>query len=314
MGTRRLIVTVNADASLHSWSSPRSGPALISVVLPVLNGEAHIAEQLAALAAQTYTQPWEVVVVDNGCVDRSMTIVDRWRDRLPELTIADARRHRGLNYARSVGASVARGDFLAFCDADDVVTPSWLHALAEAGAYSDLVGGRADLEALNDDMAHAWRGGSPPPMTDLHFGYGFLPYVSGGNCGVWTEVARQIGWDEAFAFGASDIEFAWRAQLAGFRASFEPSAVVKVRYRTATSALVKQSFGHAVSEPHLFRCFRGSGMPRRDLMAAGGSWALLVLRLPRALSSRELRGNWLRVAARNCGRLWGSIRWRTLYL
>ena len=151
-------------------------------------------------------------------------------------------------------------------------------------------------------------------MTDLHSGYGFLPYASGGNCGVWTRVARQIGWDESFAFGASDIEFAWRAQLAGFRASFQPSAVVNVRYRTATSALMNQFFRRGASEPHLFRCFRGSGMPRRGLVFACGSWAWLVLRFARALRCREVRGIWLRIAANNCGRLWGSIRWRALYL
>lgn len=307
-------MTLSADAGLRSRPRRRPRPKLISVVVPVLNGEAHIAEQLAALADQTYTGPWEVVVVDNGCTDRTMRILERWRDRLPALTVADARRHRGLNYARSKGASAARGDFLAFCDADDVVAPGWLEALAEAGAESDLVGGRADYEALNDGTARAWRGDAPRPMTDLHFGYEFLPYVSGGNCGVWTEVARQIGWDDSFEFGASDIEFAWRAQLAGFSASFQPSAVVKVRYRTAMSALVKQSFAQAASEPHLFRRFRGSGMPRRGLLIACASWVLLVLRLPRSLQSRETRGRWLRRAARNCGRLWGSLRWRTLYL
>jgi glycosyltransferase involved in cell wall biosynthesis len=283
-------------------------------VVPVLNGEAHIAEQLAALAAQTYTQPWEVVVVDNGCTDLTMTILDRWRDRLPELIIADARQRSGLNYARSAGASAARGDFLAFCDADDVVTPSWLEALADAAPHSDLVGGREEREALNDAMARAWHGGSRPPMTDLHSDYRFMPYVSGGNCGVWTGVARQIGWDESFSFGASDIEFAWRAQLAGFRASFQSAAVVQVRYRTATFALMKQFFRRGASEPHLFRCFRDSGMPRHGLLFACGSWAWLVLRFPRALRRREVRGNWLRIAASNCGRLWGSIRWRALYL
>lgn len=306
-------MTVDGDTGLRRQSRPRSRPALISVVVPVLNGEAHIAEQLAALADQTYTRPWEVVVVDNGCTDRTMTILDRWRDRLPELVIADARQRRGLNYARSVGASAARGDFLAFCDADDVVAPGWLEAFAEAAPHSDLVGGRADREALNDGMARAWHG-SPRPMTTLHSDYGFLPYVSGGNCGVWTEVARQIGWDGSFAFGASDIEFAWRAQLAGFRAGFQPSAVVNVRYRTAASALVKQFFRRGASEPHLFRCFRGSGMPRHSLLFACGSWAWLVLRFPHALRRREVRGNWLRIAASNCGRLWGSIWWRALYL
>ena len=48
------------------------------MVLPVLNGEAYIAEQLGALAAQTYAGPWEMVVVDNGCTERTISVVESW--------------------------------------------------------------------------------------------------------------------------------------------------------------------------------------------------------------------------------------------
>ena len=102
--------------------------------MPVLNGEEHIGDQLAALAAQTYRGEWELVVVDNGCRDRSMEIVREWAPRLPSVTIVDATARRGLNRARNAGAAAARGDFLAFCDADDVATPGWLEAMAEAAA------------------------------------------------------------------------------------------------------------------------------------------------------------------------------------
>lgn len=295
------------------WGEQRR-PARVSVVVPILNGEAHIAAQLAALAAQTYVHPWELVAVDNGCSDRSMAIVESWRERLPALLVVDARRRRGVNNARSAGVAAARGDFLAFCDADDVVDAGWLEALARAAARADLVGGSLDVEALNDPLRQAWRGGPPPPMTELNSGYGFLPYVSGGNCGIWTEVARQIGWDESFAYGASDIEFAWRAQLSGFRVAFQPAAVIRLRYRTGMSAMIRQFFRYGASEPHLYRCFRGSGMPRREIAEACQSWAWLVHRSTRVWRSRAALGNWLRVAAGCAGRLWGSLRWRVLYL
>jgi glycosyltransferase involved in cell wall biosynthesis len=287
-------------------------PTLVSVLVPILNGQAHVAEQLAALSVQTYEGPWELVVIDNGCTDRSLAIVESWRNRLPELLIVDARRRPGLNYARSAGVAAARGDFLTFCDADDVVMPSWLEALAEAAAHSDLVGGGVEVTALNDRLRQAWQPSSP--MTDLNGGYKFLPYVSGGNCGVWTEVARELGWDESFAFGGSDIEFAWRAQLAGYRATFQSRAVIRRRYRTRMSAMMRQWFRYAASEPHLFRCFRGAGMPRRSLGETCRSWGWLVRHLSGALRSRETRGNWLRVAASCCGRMWGSVRWHVVYL
>src|SRR5687767_10581339 len=112
--------------------------------MPVLDGEAHIGDQLAALAAQTYRGDWELVVVDNGCTDRSMDIVREWEPRLPSVTIVDATARRGLNRARNAGAAAARGDFLAFCDADDVATHGWLEAMAEGATGADMIGGRLE--------------------------------------------------------------------------------------------------------------------------------------------------------------------------
>ena len=115
-------------------------PELISVVMPVLDGEAHVADQLAALASQRYEGEWELVVSDNGCRDRTLEIVRSFEARLPSVSIADATACRGLNHARNVGVATARGDFIAFCDADDVATPGWLEALAHAAVEADIVG------------------------------------------------------------------------------------------------------------------------------------------------------------------------------
>jgi len=291
---------------------PRTRPTLISVILPVFNGAAHIDAQLAALAAQDYADRWELLIVDNGCTDDSIAIARRWTDRLPQLIIIDARAHKSINHARTAGVAAADGDFLAFCDADDVVSPQWLSSLSEAAPDADLVGGRVEVEALNDLEQRAWQPSAP--LTGLNSGYGFLPYVSGGNCGMWADVAHEVGWDQSFGFGASDIEFAWRAQLSGFRAVFEPRAVIRLRYRKRMLAMARQYFRYGVSEPHLFREFRGLGMPRRDVREALQTWAWLLRYVSHTLRGRDARGYWLRVAASNTGRVCGSLRWRVLYL
>jgi glycosyltransferase involved in cell wall biosynthesis len=299
------------ERSRPGSSSLRERPALISVVLPIRNGEAHLAEQLTALAGQTYRGAWELVVVDNGCTDRSIEIVQRFRDRLPSLVLADARRGRGLGRARNAGAAAASGELLAYCDADDVVAPDWLGALAEGAALTDMVGGSCRYE-VNSDAQLAWE--RPGPMTSLLDAYGFLPYPPGGNCAIWADVVREIGWDESFEFGASDIEFGWRAQLAGFRIAFEPRAVIQRRFRDRPAAVARQHFRSAMSEPYLHRRFRGHGMARSDLRRALLSWCRLGLTAVRLVTSREGRGSWLRDAAVRSGRICGSVRYRNLYL
>jgi glycosyltransferase involved in cell wall biosynthesis len=283
-------------------------PSLISVVMPVLNGEAHIADQLGALAQQTYDGDWELVVADNGCRDGTIAIVESWRPRLPSLTIADARRRRGLNHARNAGASAARGDFLVFCDSDDVATPGWLAAMADASRDADIVGGRLDWSTLNDPVVLAWR--PQTPMTDLVVGHGFLRYAPGGNMGVWTRVAKEIGWDEEFTFGSSDHGFAWRAQLNGYRLAFAPDALMQQRFRSTLWSMARQHFRYGRSGPQLHRAFGHAGLPKPDNSEAIAEWSRLLSSMPDLWASRELRGRWIRGASFRLGRLAGSVRAR----
>ncbi len=280
--------------------------------MPVLNGEAHIADQLAALAAQTYRGEWELVVVDNGCRDRSMQIVADWAPKLPSVTIADATARRGLNRARNAGAAAAKGDFLALCDADDVATPGWLDAMAHAAADADIVGGRLEWETLNDPVVRAWR--PQAPMTDLIVDHGFLRYAPGGNMGVWTRIAREIGWDERFRFGSSDHGFAWNAQLAGYRLVYAPDALMRQRFRSTIWALARQHYRYGRSGPQLQRAFRGAGLEPPDNRAALREWRRLAASVPHLWASREARGRWVQTAAIRCGRLTGSLRARVLCL
>ena len=288
----------------------RGQPARVSVVIPIRNEEAHLDAQLASLAAQTYDRPWEVVAVDNGCTDRSIEILESWRDRLPALHLVDARDRRGLNFARNKGAAAARWDFLAFCDADDVTAPNWLEGLVRAADGADIVAGPVEMEQLNDEHQRAWQ--PTDSITSLPACYGFLPYTPGGNCGIWADVAREVGWDESYRFGASDIEFAWRAQLAGYRMTFAPGALIQYRFKTTIRSTFAQYFRYGVSEPHLFKVWRRYGM-QRDLREAVNTWRWLVTNLP-SLRRRASRGRWMRDAGLRCGRICGSLRWRVVYL
>src|SRR5579862_7213448 len=177
----------------------RRPPELVSVIVCVRDEEEHIEEQLAALAAQDYTGAWELLVVDNGCRDRTIAIVESFRNLFPRLTVVDARGRKGLNHARNQGAAAAGGELLCFCDGDDVVSPGWLRAHTEAALDADISSGRSDPELLNDPLQKSWRPTDVEPDLNRH--PGFLPYASGGNCAVWADVAREIGWDERFRFG-----------------------------------------------------------------------------------------------------------------
>ena len=289
----------------------RPAPRLVSVTIPVLDAEEHLADQLEALAGQSYAGDWEVVVVDNGCRDRSMAVARSFERSLPALTIADASSRRGINRARNAGALAARGDFLAFCDADDVAAPGWLAAMADGARHGDLVAGALEFEALNDATARALTPWEPPGA--LEPAYGFLATVPGGNCGVWAWLARRLRWDEAFDFGNSDIEFAWRAQLESCRLHFAPGAVMHQRLKRDLGALARQHYAYGKSDPKLYRRFRHRGMPAPGSWDALDGWRDLAAGARRHRSP-DVRARWVRFAARRAGRVVGSVRDRTLTL
>ena len=78
-------------------------PAL-TVILLTRNGARTIGRQLEALANQSSSEPWELVVVDNGSSDRTLEIVEEYRSRLPSLRVADASGDRGAAHACNIGA------------------------------------------------------------------------------------------------------------------------------------------------------------------------------------------------------------------
>lgn len=283
----------------------------MTVVLPVLNGEKFLGDQLEALASQRYDGAWEVLVVDNGCSDRSREIARGFADRLPALRIVDASARRGLNHARNAGVAAARGDFLLFCDADDRVAPGWIAALVRAGEQADLVGGAIEVDQLNGHVRE-WR--RELPLEGLPEKLGFLPAVPGGNCGMWTSVARSLGFDEEYVFAGSDIEFSWRAALRPYRIAFAPEAVISARHRDRLRDMIGQWYRYGRAAPHLYRRFRDHGMPRPESRSGLREWRWLALNVDHLVRSPGDRGWWLRLAAHRTGRLAGSLRYRVLCL
>lgn len=113
----------------------------ISVIIPAHNEEAYIGATLEALKHQT-CRNYEVIVVANGCRDRTIEIVQEAEGvRLVDLP------QKGLSRSRNEGARVATGDLLVFLDADTLLEASSLEIIArhfQPGSSTGTVRGQPD--------------------------------------------------------------------------------------------------------------------------------------------------------------------------
>ena len=89
--------------------------ALVSVIIPVYNGERYLAEAIESVLSQTYSA-LEIVVIDDGSTDNSASVAKSYGSNVQYFY----QTNRGLSAALNHGVQVARGSFFGFLDADDV--------------------------------------------------------------------------------------------------------------------------------------------------------------------------------------------------
>jgi heptose III glucuronosyltransferase len=120
---------------------------IVSVVVPAYNAAPYLGACLDSLLAQT--QPdLEIIVVDDGSTDETPAILSAYASRCSHLRVV-TQDNRGVSVARNVGLAVARGDFVAYVDSDDVVVPTM---------YAELIR-RALADSLDVTVCNAWRHG-----------------------------------------------------------------------------------------------------------------------------------------------------------
>ena len=109
---------------------------LISVIIPVYNAESYLARCLDSVINNSY-KCLEIILVDDGSVDSSPQICDDYAKKDNRIKVIH-KANAGTAAARNDALNIAKGDYIAFCDNDDYISPyfyeSMLKALEETGA------------------------------------------------------------------------------------------------------------------------------------------------------------------------------------
>jgi GT2 family glycosyltransferase len=206
-----------------------------TVIIPNWNGAHHLPDCLDALRAQTF-RDFEVLVVDNGSTDDTFDVLARY----PEVRVLALGENRGFTGACNAGFRATRGAVQVLLNNDTAAHPAWLAELDAAFAAHPEVGfaaskmllyGRRELfhtagdYLTSDGLPHnrgVWQ--RDEGQYD-HPAYVFS--ACGGSAAYRKAMLEEVGLlDDDFFFSMEDVDLAWRAQLAGWRCLYVPTAVV----------------------------------------------------------------------------------------
>ena len=171
----------------------------ISVIIPLFNKAPFIGRALQSVIAQTFTD-FEVIVVDDGSMDDGARVVEQLDDSRIRLIPQD---NAGPGAARNRGLAEARGELIAFLDADDEWLPEFLaqsvRLLAGESGAPAVVSGYVEFPA-NISREDMWRRrGLTDGVMRLHhesdprFAVALLAYMTPCTTVVRTDVLRRIG-------------------------------------------------------------------------------------------------------------------------
>jgi GT2 family glycosyltransferase len=276
-----------------------------SVIVPNYNGVRHLPVVLGALRAQHFTD-FEMIVVDDASTDDSVALLTR---RYPDVRVIENRTNAGFVRACNTGAAAARGQVIVLLNSDTEPEPTWLAELVKAFVANPqaatvtsklLLFDRRDTlhtagDLLGIDGIPRNRG-----VWEVDQGqYDAAPQVFSG-CGGATAYRRAVwqalgGFDEAFWMYLEDVDFGFRARLAGWDAVFAPAARA-YHHLSASSGDVLASYYVGRNTIWLI----AKNMPRSLLLR--NAFAILQGQLIVALAALR---NWRGAAAR--ARLRGQL-------
>jgi glycosyltransferase involved in cell wall biosynthesis len=189
-----------------------------SIIIPTYNRLPILQKCLQAMEAQDFTQPYEVVIVDDGSTDGTVEFLQSHAAEFPHVQLYQ-QNHEGAAIARNTGIDVAIGETIVFIDSDLVVTPVFLSSHAKALANNDraFTYGRVINTANFEDPTS-----EPLKVTDLS-----NAFFATGNVAIAKHWLLEAGkFDTSFRqYGWEDLELGVRLKNLDLKLIKCPNAV-----------------------------------------------------------------------------------------
>lgn len=231
---RRRVLHGGAPQNMASFTSHDEARPLVSVILPVYNGETYLRETVESVLAQSYA-PLELLAVDDGSKDGSLNILRGFGDRITVI----AQENQGVAAARNAALRRARGEFIAMIDQDDLWNPEKIALEAtvlRAYPHLDYVLSRQKFFLQEGTPCPAWM--KPELLEGDYAGYVFGAFLARKS------VFDKTGGLETDYRNTDDVSWFFRAKDMGLAMRHLPHIGLYKRVHGANnSAAVKRLHG-----------------------------------------------------------------------
>ncbi|MCK4736316.1 MAG: glycosyltransferase [Methanophagales archaeon] len=301
----------------------------VSIIVPVYNSAHTIEECIKSLLNLEYPKDkYEIIIVDNNSTDTTVEIVKKY----PVKVLHEGK--QSSYAARNLGIKNAKGEIVAFTDADCIVDEEWLKQLVKnfrdettAGVGGEILAyhPKSIVERYSDKSGILSQKG----CFEMEFVGLKLPFIATANAAYKKEILNEIGFfDDSFTSGG-DVDLAWRITLKGYRIVYEPKAIVYHLHRRTLYGLFKQFFRYGEGHPKLFKKHKAIFRKKYviDILGLLLIPYNLLLHLPfRFLTAYQCSSkerciyiatpvfNALQKFAFKLGEIRGSIRYRVIYM
>lgn len=220
---------------------------LVSVVMPCYNASRFIREAIESVCAQSYKN-WELIIVDDGSSDNSVQILAEYTAKDNRIKLIQ-QPNRGACVARNNGIDHARGEYVKFLDADDILCPNCLeeqvqqieqlqpnqipfgdygHIDADGKVIGRYVYGQEHLNLLNRDQVYAmfcyWQILITAPLHRMEL----LQLIGGFD----TSLPRHQETDMHFRLALVDVEFVYSPTFTFYYREYTSASRITSNYRS----------------------------------------------------------------------------------
>lgn len=129
---------------------------MISFIIPIYNAEDYLAQCIESIFAQRGTYSYEIILIDDESTDSSLAIAQAYAGKDSRVVVL-TQPHAGQSAARNLGLRHAKGEYIAFVDADDYLAPDWCQQHMDAIQGVDYVQSGYTKEGKTVIAKHAYQ-------------------------------------------------------------------------------------------------------------------------------------------------------------